>query len=104
MACSPSFAPLNRVRLWPLVRGQLLTSQAGPLDIPGTDILFLYIHSRDCLWIDQHRKQLRLPAPTYIDLVMSWVQGLVEDESIFPTKSGTFFFLCSIGSFGTDGV
>jgi hypothetical protein len=45
-------------------------------------------YRRDCLWIDQNRKQLRLPAPTYIDLVMSWVQGLVEDESIFPTKSG----------------
>lgn len=45
-------------------------------------------YSRDCLWIDQNRKQLRLPAPTYIDLVMSWVQGLVEDDAIFPTKSG----------------
>ncbi|CAG7846556.1 Maintenance of ploidy protein mob2 [Serendipita indica DSM 11827] len=46
---------------------------------------------RDCLWIDQNRKQLRLPAPHYIDLVMSWVQGLVDDEAIFPTKSGRDF-------------
>lgn len=43
---------------------------------------------RDCLWIDQNRKQLPLPAPTYIDYVMSWVQSLVENEEVFPTKSG----------------
>ncbi len=47
---------------------------------------------RDCLWIDQNRKQLRLPGPHYVDLVMSWVQGLVDDETIFPTKSGVFLF------------
>lgn len=46
---------------------------------------------RDCLWIDQNRKQLPLAAPTYIDYVMSWVQSLVENEEVFPTKSGRDF-------------
>jgi len=46
---------------------------------------------RDILWIDNNRKQLRLPAPTYIDLVMSWAQNLVSDETVFPTKSGRDF-------------
>jgi MOB kinase activator 1 len=32
-----------------------------------------------------------LAAPTYIDFVMSWLQKLMEDENVFPTKSGRDF-------------
>ncbi len=39
-------------------------------------------------WPDQNKRLVSLPAPTYIDYVMSWVQKLLDDESIFPTKSG----------------
>ena len=39
-------------------------------------------------WINQDRKSVQLPAPTYIDYVMTWVQNLLDDESTFPTKSG----------------
>ncbi|KAL1744450.1 Mob1/phocein [Schizophyllum fasciatum] len=42
-------------------------------------------------WINQDRKSVHLPAPTYIDYVMTWVQNLLEDESVFPTKSGHDF-------------
>ncbi|TRM64095.1 Mob1/phocein [Schizophyllum amplum] len=42
-------------------------------------------------WINQERKSVHLPAPTYIDYVMTWVQNLLEDESVFPTKSGHDF-------------
>ena len=31
---------------------------------------------------------MQLAAPTYIDYVMTWVQNLLDDENIFPTKSG----------------
>ena len=42
-------------------------------------------------WINQDRKSVQLPAPTYIDYVMTWVQNLLDDENVFPTKSGTCF-------------
>lgn len=42
-------------------------------------------------WINQERKSVYLPAPTYIDYVMTWIQNLVEDENFFPTKSGKDF-------------
>lgn len=42
-------------------------------------------------WINQDRKSVQLPAPTYIDYVMTWVQNLLDDESTFPTKSGHEF-------------
>ncbi|KAH9988343.1 Mob1/phocein [Russula vinacea] len=42
-------------------------------------------------WINQDRKSVQLPAPTYIDYVMTWVQNLLDDENNFPTKSGQDF-------------
>lgn len=32
---------------------------------------------------------MKLPAPQYIDYVLTWVEGLIKDESVFPTKAGT---------------
>ena len=40
------------------------------------------------LWPDQNQRMVSLPAPTYIDFVMSWLQKLLDDETVFPTKSG----------------
>ncbi|KAF7422747.1 Maintenance of ploidy protein mob2 [Pleurotus ostreatus] len=42
-------------------------------------------------WINNDRKSVNLPAPTYIDYVMTWVQNLLDDENTFPTKSGRDF-------------
>ncbi|KAF7795390.1 hypothetical protein EIP86_006548 [Pleurotus ostreatoroseus] len=42
-------------------------------------------------WINQDRKSVQLPAPTYVDYVMTWVQNLLDDENVFPTKSGHDF-------------
>ncbi|CCM06291.1 uncharacterized protein FIBRA_08542 [Fibroporia radiculosa] len=42
-------------------------------------------------WINQDRKSVQLPAPTYIDYVMTWVQNLLDDDNVFPTKSGREF-------------
>ncbi|KAK7028125.1 Maintenance of ploidy protein mob2 [Paramarasmius palmivorus] len=39
-----------------------------------------------------NRKSVNLPAPTYIDYVMTWVQNLLDDENVFPTKSGASQF------------
>jgi hypothetical protein len=45
--------------------------------------------------MDGQKKTSRVPAPQYIDFVMSWIQTLVNDEGTFPTKDGTLFFLLS---------
>lgn len=45
----------------------------------------------DYTWIDQNRKQVKLPAPQYIDYVMTWVGGLLGDEATFPTKASRDF-------------
>ncbi|CAD6893327.1 unnamed protein product [Tilletia laevis] len=45
----------------------------------------------DYTWIDQNRKQVKLPAPQYIDYVMTWVGGLLSDEATFPTKASREF-------------
>lgn len=45
----------------------------------------------DYTWIDQNRKQVKLPAPQYIDYVMTWVGGLLTDEATFPTKASRDF-------------
>ncbi|TFK52181.1 hypothetical protein OE88DRAFT_1711930 [Heliocybe sulcata] len=42
-------------------------------------------------WINQDRKSVQLPAPTYIDFVMTWCQNLFDDETVFPTKAGRDF-------------
>lgn len=48
-------------------------------------------HGLDYTWIDQNRKQVKLPAPQYIDYVMTWVGGLLGDEATFPTKASRDF-------------
>ncbi|KAF8582830.1 hypothetical protein K439DRAFT_121036 [Ramaria rubella] len=45
----------------------------------------------DYTWIDHSRKQVKLPAPTYIDYVMTWLQNLLDDDAVFPTKFGQDF-------------
>jgi len=42
-------------------------------------------------WVNQNGKQVSLPAPTYIDMVMSSIQNLLNDENHFPTKSSQPF-------------
>jgi len=43
------------------------------------------------LWYDDKGKKTKLPAPQYIDMVMTMVQKQVFDESVFPTKYGQIF-------------
>ncbi|KAK2465376.1 hypothetical protein APHAL10511_002730 [Amanita phalloides] len=42
-------------------------------------------------WINQDRRNVNLAAPTYIDYVMTWVQNVLDDENVFPIKSGHDF-------------
>ncbi|KAH8916111.1 hypothetical protein BT69DRAFT_1288037 [Atractiella rhizophila] len=45
----------------------------------------------DYTWIDKSNKRVKLPAPQYIDFVLTWVEGLIKDETVFPTKAGREF-------------
>ncbi|KAG8931890.1 Maintenance of ploidy protein mob2 [Tulasnella sp. 418] len=45
----------------------------------------------DYVWIDANRKQIKLPAPTYVDYVFTWVQNLLDDKTVFPTNNGRPF-------------
>lgn len=46
---------------------------------------------RTYLWFDEKGKKTRVPAPQYIDYVMTFIQKTVSDEAIFPTKYGKYY-------------
>lgn len=42
------------------------------------------------LWADGEKikKPIKCSAPEYMDYLMSWVQGIIDDENIFPSRVG----------------
>ena len=46
---------------------------------------------RTYMWLDDKGKKSKLSAPQYVDYVMTYVQKVVNDESVFPTKHGNEF-------------
>ncbi|CAK4031176.1 Hypothetical predicted protein [Lecanosticta acicola] len=36
-------------------------------------------------WIDTNRQPINIPAPAYIKNILTWVNGKIQDESLFPT-------------------
>ncbi|KAH8824022.1 Mob1/phocein [Flagelloscypha sp. PMI_526] len=48
-------------------------------------------------WINQHRKSVHLPAPSYIDYVLTWIQNLLHTPTsssapvVFPTSANEDF-------------
>ncbi|TYZ63587.1 hypothetical protein PybrP1_010881 [[Pythium] brassicae (nom. inval.)] len=45
------------------------------------------------LWKDnaKHKTPAKLPAPEYIDMLMAWVEDLLNDDTLFPTRGGTTY-------------
>lgn len=39
-------------------------------------------------WTDEQGKKLKCSAPIYIDYAMSYIQEILADERVFPTKAG----------------
>lgn len=39
----------------------------------------------------EYRKPTRMSAADYIDCLMTWTQGMLDNEEIFPSKVGEFF-------------
>lgn len=65
------------------VIAECCTQQKCPTMSAGTTLNYT--------WINQDRKNVQLPAPTYIDYVMTWVQNIIDDDRTFPTKAGQDF-------------
>ncbi|KAK3548927.1 hypothetical protein QTP70_021687 [Hemibagrus guttatus] len=42
-------------------------------------------------WMDEHGKKLKCSAPLYTDYAMSYIQELLTDENVFPTRAGVTF-------------
>jgi len=40
---------------------------------------------------DKYKKPAALPAPRYIENLMDWVEGQINNENIFPTSTNTSF-------------
>ncbi|KAI8914927.1 Mob1/phocein [Powellomyces hirtus] len=47
--------------------------------------------STEYTWTDGQRRTIKIPAPQYVDYVMTWIQNVLNDENVFPTKSGSEF-------------
>lgn len=71
----------------PVLSNNVRRSSVSPKGIIGMNF-FLTRFRLDYTWIDQNRRQIKLAAPTYIDYVMTWVQNLLDDDLVFPTKAG----------------
>ncbi|MBN3296817.1 MOB2 kinase, partial [Amia calva] len=42
-------------------------------------------------WHDEHGKKVKCSAPLYTDYTMSYIQELLTDEDVFPTRTGSSF-------------
>ncbi|XP_053742849.1 MOB kinase activator 2 [Synchiropus splendidus] len=49
---------------------------------PGNTVYF---------WNDDHGRKLKCSAPLYFDYAMSYIQELLTDEDVFPTRAGSVF-------------
>lgn len=65
------------------VIAQFCTIQANPTMSAGVGLHYT--------WVDVSGKPIHLPAPQYIDFVMTWVGRLLDDEAVFPTKASREF-------------
>lgn len=42
---------------------------------------------------DQFRRPTKMTAPEYVEHLMSWVQGNIDNEQQFPSRIGKHFFM-----------
>lgn len=36
----------------------------------------------------KYKRPTKLPAPEYVDALMNWAQGILDDERVFPNQIG----------------
>ena len=61
----------------------------------------LLLYRFEYLWQDQgkYKRPTKMPAPEYIEHLMAWVQGYIDNEQVFPSRIGMFCFSSSYSSF-----
>lgn len=42
------------------------------------------------------KRPTKLPAPEYVDALMNWAQGLLDNEEVFPNKIGKAAFIIKV--------
>lgn len=57
----------------------------------NTDMSGFIFFNRTYLWFDEKGKKVKVAAPQYVDYVMTFIQKTINDESVFPTKSGKLY-------------
>jgi MOB kinase activator 1 len=57
---------------------------------PPTDLTQLLSERYEYLWADgtKIKKPIKVSAPEYVDLLMVWVQEILDNESVFPSRVG----------------
>lgn len=61
---------------------EFCTQQSCPIMSAGVKFEYLWKDSK------QYKTPAKLPAPDYIDMLMTWVEDQLNDEAIFPTREG----------------
>lgn len=65
------------------------------LHIVRSGLLSLIAYRYEYLWQDSENPQAiqptRMPAPHYIEHLIAWVQNSIDDEDLFPTRTGLPF-------------
>ena len=51
---------------------------------------------RQFCWIDEKGKKSKESAAQYIDYVTTYIQKTISDESMFPTKFGTYVMILTL--------
>lgn len=67
-----------------------ITEFCSPVTCPRMTATLEY----EYLWQDplhRHSKPMAMSAPAYVESLMTWIQGFLDDESVFPTKMGVPF-------------
>lgn len=87
-AQSPSSAHPSRVQKW-----KRLTSRSPPRLLQVSDGFFLNLRRFEYLWQDSEnfKRPTKMPAPEYIEHLMAWVQGNIDNEAMFPSRIGKGF-------------
>ena len=66
--------------------------------------MYIKFYRYEYRWADGEKikKPIEVSAPKYVELLMDWIEGQLDNESIFPQKLGNFLcqklgnFLCHI--------
>jgi hypothetical protein len=61
--------------------------------VTETPLTLWFLDRYEYYWADgkEVKKAQKVSAPEYVDLLMTWVQKLLDDESVFPSKIGVPF-------------